>query len=232
MTTNDELTTLFFYDGRKVMTVRELLEEKARILLVFWQDQWLVKVKIATKKLRENYRTNDNQAIFQISKATFVNDVLWSKVKGRGVRRDALEAEDGSVYTTRMLQVDGAGFGLEYLEKWGMGLNPGESIEYDAYELGDLDQQMFVRGDVNAALAFLDYVLDGYAHPHRLATPDEIAGHEADIADRKARWDARYTERRDTGWSDDRKTGFRKTIDARQAEGVLSEALANGETVQ
>lgn len=232
MTTNDELANLVFYDSRKVVSVRELIAEKARTLLVFWQDQWLVSINVVKKAIEQYYKTHDNQYIFRIGKATYVNDVLWSKVKGRGVRRAALEAEDGSVYTTRTIQVNGPHFTIDYHEKWEMGLNPGESIEYEAYETGDLDHQILIRGDVNAAIAFLDYVLDGYARPHRPATVSEIAWHEEQIADRKARWNARDTERHDTGWSDDRKTEFRKRIEARQAERVLSKALANGEIGQ
>lgn len=148
-------------------TVRDVLTFAADYFMFAYDDQSLVAMRIFPKPLyvgftvhtgaddtvRLNYKRGDQ---YRIDRYTTVGGTLWGAVKGKGVKRAALEAWDGSVQTHRDLTVITPDFTLVFKSSYGMGINDDEpSMLNDACDDGDCEKSIEAfSGDLAAALAW------------------------------------------------------------------------------
>lgn len=152
-------------ENARLKTVRNILEFALDYFMFAYENQSLVAIRIFSKPLyvgfrvhtdaddsvRLNYKRGDE---YRIERYTTVNGTLWGSVKGKGVKRAALEAWDGSVQTHRNLFVSTPNFSVVFKSSYGMGISDDEpSMLNDACDDGDAEKSIEAfTGDLEAAL--------------------------------------------------------------------------------
>lgn len=137
------------------MTPQEetILIEATGFALRSWRHPAVVTPHLG-KRRDTTYTAEDGTQIL-ITTHTTLDDIVWTKVRGKGVRRVALEDHlSGRVVFHRVLDIKATNFILRYSDHWTVALNPGDPLA-NLFEVDRKQEQITLRGSCSAALALV-----------------------------------------------------------------------------